>query len=303
MGAANWGPMNRWTTLACAALCVSLSAPAVAVGQTSQPVGAAGAMIPYTDVNFGFEMQVPAGWRYDRGRFQGPKGAHGILRGRSREFTRGLQVLIFRSLEDVRSPEREPPPFERWLATFEKQLGQMHKPLEITERNREPGERPRAVLVVDPPVEGLRTITHYLCIQFDPYTVWVLVFAGTVSTSAQAQALRAQFDQITGSVQVLYDPLEARELAAAFERGLAVLKELRAGPGAAKVPESDRFYDIAIGGKSIGYLRRRVRREWQELSDPRVGSKRREGLRVQEEFSADALVERTLGLYRELLGA
>jgi hypothetical protein len=256
-----------------------LAAASAVLAQTSQPASAP-ATIPYIDTTFGFEMQVPADWRYDRTRFRGPGGSIGVLRGEGRGVGQALQILIFRSFELVS--------FDRWLASFETQLATLHKPNKVSEKSvqagDQPGQRPRATLVVDPKTVGSRITTHYLCIPFDPNTVWVLVFAGNVADDAGLAALRTEYDQIAASVRVLYDPLEAEQIAAAFERGLTVLKELNAGAVEVPLDSTERYYEIFLADKPIGYLLRWIRRETQGLNDPRfTADKRRDGLRVHEE--------------------
>ena len=65
-------------------LCVLITPCASAFARAGRAAGdskAAASLIPYSDPTFGFQMRVPAGWSYDRGRFEGPEGSIGLLRG------------------------------------------------------------------------------------------------------------------------------------------------------------------------------------------------------------------------------
>lgn len=255
-----------------------------ASGQTTQP-----ATISYTDPTFGFEVNVPAGWRYDRGRFQGPERALGVLRGERPGAGQALQLLMFRNFD--RSG------FEAWLAQFQQKLTALHKPHPVRLEGREEVEgRPRVMLAVEPQTSGAATYTHYLVIPFDPNTVCTLVLASTVATPAEAEAHRQLFRQIAGSLKVLYDAGDAAAMTAALERGLKVVEELKTAAARVELPTRETYYNIRIGGKDIGFLRRRIWRDEQLLSDPRVSARQKEGVRVQEEswrFADDRTVRNT----------
>lgn len=266
---------------------VAGAAPALARSEPSQGEAAAG-LIPHVDPTFGFELRVPAGWAYDRGRFVGPQGSIGVLRGHGPGGLQALQILVFRSFDL--------PDFSAWLHAFVEHLGEAYGGRQVPQRrwDQETGER--AVLLVDTPVAGRRTQTYYLCIPFDANTVWVLVLASAVSTPEDEARLRALFDSIGDSVHVLYDPVEAQKIAAAFNRGLELLARLRREAAELPIDETERFYDIRLGGKSIGYLSRWLRRERRAIDDPRFARVREPGLRVHEEswrFAEDGTIRQT----------
>ena len=195
-------------------------------------------------------------------------------------------MLIFRGFETT--------DFSVWLAGFVDRLGEAYGGKKIPEQRWSKQSRERAVLLVDTKVGATRTQTYYLCIPFDPHTVWVLVYASVVSSKDAEKQLRSRFDDITASVEVLYTPVLAERLTVAFERGLTLLKDLHTKIAAMKIDETEHFFDIAIGGKSIGYLSRLTRRE-QRITD---GSHRpgTPGLRVHEEswrFADDGTVRHT----------
>jgi hypothetical protein len=263
-------------------------ASAPAAGAATQPAPGTAPLMSYSDPTFGFEMQVPAGWTYDRARFSGPQDAIGILRGRNPTGQLALQILVFRSAEITEFPA--------WLKTFVSRLSRNYGGKKITEQrvSTETGER--SSLFVETGPAGSLAQTYYLCIPFDPNTVWVLVMASPIITPADAEEFKAEFNRIADSVRVLYSPLEAAKLAVAFDRGIDVLKDLRGGAANIKIDETERFYDILIAGKSIGYISRWARREQRSIGDPRYSHDLTPGLRVHEEvwrFAEDGTVRQT----------
>ena len=245
--------------------------------------------IPYSNPAFGFEMRVPAGWVYDRARFQGPAGALGLLRGERPGGAEMLEILVYRSFELKAFPA--------WVDSFAEELGKQHGTKKIDVRRwKGAAPRPGALLILDVKIGGYLTRTHYVCVPFDPSTVWVLALAGRVPDKAAERALSKRSEEIAGSLSISYDPVEAEQIAAAFERGLAVCQKLRTTTAEVSVDGAERYYDISVGGKSIGYLTRWIRREQQALDDPRFSSRRKEGLRVHEEswrFADDGTVRCT----------
>lgn len=96
-------------------------ASAVALAQTTTPAGSATPspnLIPHVDPTFGFELGIPAGWSYDRARFEQPEGAIGLLRGRNPAGAQALQVLVFRDFEVAGFPA--------WLDGFARRLAEMY---------------------------------------------------------------------------------------------------------------------------------------------------------------------------------
>lgn|GEM_PF-1083674 len=258
--------------------------------QTSEPTPASApaALIRHLDPALGFELSVPAGWIYDRARFAGPHGSLGVLRGKSPAGTQALQVLVFRSTELTG--------FSAWLDWFAARLREAYAGRRIPRLPRPEANDERTVLLIDTPTAGGRTHTYYLCVPFDASTVWVLVFAGLVQTAEDEQQLRTLFDQMADSVRVLYSPLEAEKIALAFERGLEVLARLRQQAADFEVKSDERFYEISIAGKPIGYLRRSIRREEPKSERGAWRPADRPGLRVDEEswrFAEDGTVRHT----------
>lgn len=255
----------------------------------TQPAAAGLPTIPYVDPTYGFQTQVPAGWKYDRARFEGPEGSIGLLRGWNADGSEALQILVFRRL-DVEAP------FERWLDTFDGQLAKLHPGTQIERRLYEEPRPPRAAFLVEPRGGATRTVTWYLCVSFDPHTVWVMARAAMIAQPAQQQAVQQQFEHIVRDTRVLYDPWQAEELRAAFERGLTMLRELHGGAKEVPLDQTERYYEITLAGKPIGYLLRWMRRDAQPPGRSVAGVNRKSGLRVHEEswrFADDGTVRFT----------
>jgi hypothetical protein len=264
-------------------------ASAPATQPATQPAPGTAPLMAYSDPTFGFEMQVPAGWSYDRTRFVGPQDAIGILRGRNPAGHLALQVLVFRSAEIT--------DFSAWMKTFVNHLSRNYRGKKISQQRVSNDAGERSILFVETGPAGSVAHTYYLCIPFDPNTVWVLVMASPIITPADAQEFKAEFNRIADSVHVLYNPLEAAKLAVAFDRGIDVLRDFRNGGAAnVKIDETERFYDILIAGKPIGYLSRWARREQRSIGDPLYSHDLTPGLRVHEEvwrFAKDGTARQT----------
>lgn len=258
-------------------------------GQASQPVPASLPTVNYADPGFGFELKLPAGWGYDRARFQEYKDSLGLLRGRSPDGQQGLQIQVFRSFRMQ--------PFEDWVVDFVKAVGETADAARVEWETWKLPPRVGALLTYSSKIAAVMTRTHCLCVPFDPNTVWVLVYTSPMANEGDAQRLRKEFDQIISTLQIRYDAEAAEKLGPALDRGKTLLAKLRDLGAKAKLDDGEYYYDIVLAGKSIGYLRRRITREEYVFSAP--SAKRRvakEGVRVRERswrFADDGTVRRT----------
>ncbi len=254
----------------------------VADGQTT-PAATGPALIPYTDPAFGFELQVPAGWRYDRTRFQPLAGAIGLLRGNSPDGQRGLQIVVFRSF-----PMK---PFEDWVVDFGKTVAERTQAPRVDWETTRVPPRAGAVLSYATKFGATLVRNHSLCLPFDPNTVWVLTYNGTVLDAEDEQRVRGEFEQLVATVRVLYDAEAAERLAPAFDRGRELLARVRRQAQEIRPDEETRVFELFVGGQPVGYLERRVTREeyvFSPANAPRRVAK--EGVCVREWtwwFSAD----------------
>jgi hypothetical protein len=286
--------MNRRVLAAAAVtlLAPGLTFPQQTVAQTTQPTQPTPTSLPSTnfaDPAFGFELQLPAGWDYDRTRFQQFKDSIGLLRGHGPGGRRGLQIIVFRSF-DMK-------PFEDWIVDFGKASAELtNSPRVDWEAWRLP-PRAGAILSYSSKLGAITTRSHYLCVPFDPSTVWVFIYSGSLASDAEAKLVRGEFDQIISSLRIDYDPEAAERLAPAFDCGKALLARLRSEAPTIRLDETEYTYDMTLAGKPIGFFTRRITREEYVFSGPSAARRYAEdGVRVRERswrFGEDGSVRHT----------
>lgn len=291
--------MNHRVSYRAAAPLIILTGAACAgaLGQATQSAPTSMPTIDYADPAFGFELRVPAGWDYDRSRFQQFKDSVGLLRGRGPGGHQGLQIFVFRSFR-VQA-------FEDWVIDFGKALGELTSSDRVEWETWKLPPRVAALLTYSSKVGIAATRSHCLCVPFDPHTVWVLVYSGRVFEAADERRIRQEFEQIIGTLRVHYDPEEAAQLAPALERGKVLLEKLRKQASKVQLDQAEHYYDLGLAGQSIGYLRRRVSREEFVFSGPNAERRfAKEGVRVRERswrFADDGTVRYTrLDLFSSL---
>ena len=267
---------NRTGTLAVWLVGAWASAgPLTAFGQASQPAPTSMPTMTYADAAFGFELELPARWDYDRTRFQQFKDSIGLLRARDPQGRRALQIIVFRSFQMK--------PFEDWVVDFGKASAELTNSERVDWETWKLPPRAGAILTYSSKLGAFATRSHYLCVPFDPSTVWVFVYSGHAANEAEQQQVRREFDQIAASLRIHYDPEEAERLAPALERGKALLERLRTQASKVRLDEGEYTYDIAVAGKSIGYLQRRVSREEYVFSGSHAKKRfAKDGVRVRE---------------------
>jgi hypothetical protein len=243
--------------------------------------------IPYVDKALGFELQVPAGWNYDRTGFFGPGASLGLLRGASPDGRATLQILVFREPELRNFPD--------WMQFFAKQLASIDGTEQVRVKGDPAAGRAAAYVVVEARLGVDRTRTLYYCVQFDADTIWVFSYATALGRTLVDQAqdtpesdrevnIPAEFTRLTGTLRVFYDPQLAQQIAVALQRGKDYLAryQLQADMRDLHIDGSVRYYEIREGGKPIGYLTRQFTREREPLQHPSRTARAKEGLRVRE---------------------
>lgn len=261
---------------------------AAAVGRAQEADRAqALTFLPLVDKQFGFDLNVPAGWSYDRSAFFGPGGARGVLRGATPDGRNTLQVLIF---EDEQSD------FAAWTEFFGRQLAAISG-IEAVRVEPLP-QAPRPTAIVDAPavVGAERTRTLYYCTRFDEDRIWVLAYSAVVGRRLPGEGAAGPTDGplevppllrvMTDSLRVRYDPQVAAEVQAALKRGRAYLErfQLQNDIRELRVDEKPRVYLIRISGKPTGYLSRRFLQDVEPIEKAAHGARPREGLRVRERW-------------------
>jgi hypothetical protein len=250
--------------------------PATPRAAPQTPATSLPATVPFLDRAHGFELQLPATWRYDRTGFPGPEDSLGLIRGQAPDGLETLQILVFR--------QPRMPRFTSWIEHFSRQIGSISNTTRVVVTGNQSAERPEAVVAVDSQIGADRTHSLYYCVQFDPSTIWVFSYAvvlGPDEWRARAAA-RARFEQLAGTLRIHYDPADAERLREALAAGLEFREtQLPHLTGRLRPDESERFYEILLAGRPVGYMTRRLTRTEQATIDPRSRLKKA-GLRVRE---------------------
>lgn len=258
---------------------------------TTQPATSLPAGMPYTDYNYGFKLILPPAnvFEYDRTRFHEWKGSVGVLRGRSFSGKHSLQIVIFR--------DYEMPPFNDWIERFRGDLKQGTGTQSVDIRPLPVSDRMAVVIEQRAQLGASIILTQYLCVPFDQNTVWVFAYSGVADDQPGLNFLKDSFNQITSTLEVLYNPDDAGKLSAALERGVDIRKRILAGAISPKIDSKERFFEIALAGKPIGYLRRQLVKEEHDFGKTGANKKtRRKGIRLRElawRFAEDGTVRRT----------
>lgn len=241
--------------------------------------------IPFIDKTFGYEIQVPDGWSYDRTGFFGPGNSLGTLRGIGPGGRETLQILVFREQELTAFPE--------WVKFFSKQLGGLGGTTSVRVKGTDCGGRPAAFVLADARIGVDQTQTAYYCVQFEPGTVWVFSHAAAGAAPSDSPGedsgvrevrIPPGFTNLTGTLRVFYNPEQARRMAAAVQRGREFLSryELQAAIRNLRTDDSVRHYEISVAGEPIGFLTRQFTVENEPMRDAGQRAIAKEGVRVRE---------------------
>lgn len=254
---------------------LAAAGPRLALGQATQPTSTSMPTVNYSDAAFGFELELPTGWEYDRTRFQEFKDSIGLLRARDPAGRRGLQIIVFRSFQMK--------PFEDWVVDFGKASAELMNSERVNWETWKLPPRAGAILTYSSKLGAASVRSHYLCVPFDPSTVWVLAYSGQTVSDAEQQQVRSEFDYLAATLRIHYDPAETERLAPAFERGKALIEKLRTQAAKVRLDDAEYMYDIVSAGKPIGYLQRRIAREEYVFSGPHAKKRyAKDGVRVRE---------------------
>ena len=275
----------------------SLAAAGVhaAGAQNTRPAAPPLPTVPYVNKNAGFEMQVPAGWKYDRTGTFASGGAYTLLRGASPNGLATLQILVFREANASKFPE--------WIDFFTRQLGGITGVERVAVKGVENADPPAAFIMVDAKIGVDRTRTLYYCVRFDPQTVWVFTQAGVVGrtlaedaspTTAPADVeIPRDFQWLVSSLKIRFDPKLAREYRDALRRGRKYLAhfDLQNRVHKLRLDKNVRYYQILLHRKPVGFMTRRLSRERRSLDADADG---KDGVRVRElswRFAADGAAQ------------
>lgn len=300
-------PQSPWLLVALAAVVGS------AVGQSAPPAASAPqiATIPFVDKSFGYRMQVPAGWVYDRVGFFGPAGSQGLLRGASGNGQNLLQVLLFQRAKITTLRD--------WLELFATQLGSISGVISVKVKFQETfldnSQRPYGWVHVSARDGADLIETYYYVLRFDETTVWMFGYNNKLGRSLEpskpVEPTRPEettfeippvVQQMASSVDVFFDPRRVESLRESLERGKDFITGFKLQEAIREMRAEDRprYFEIVLGKEPIGYLAQTLKRESRALDDNAAGGKKsagKDGLRVSEEswrFGSDGTTFRTV---------
>lgn len=244
---------------------------------------------PFVDRSFGYQLELPGGWRYDRTAFFGPGGSLGLLRGAAPHGLESLQILLFRNVK--------PSTMQQWMEYFARQIGGVSGvtgvAVKFSEQNADASGRPHGYLLVRSRDGAERIETLYYCTRFDDSTIWILSKAGVLPPDHAPPPpatgdfeVPAVFQSMVRSLRITYDPAIAEKMRAAVARGKEWIGsfKLQEATRILRLDESIRYYEIRVSDKPVGYLTRRYSREFRSLdqSGSKSRGKKKEGLRINE---------------------
>lgn len=285
----------RWTVLL-----VGLAAVGNSGAPTTQPVSGALPTTRYVDAAFGFAIELPAVWTYERGRFVPQRWDHargtfvnqtdaiGLLRARAPGGLVALQIQIIR-VQPTAQPGAEPgqpaevrlPTFDDWVVRFTNELGTAVDADRVQWDKLEIAGRTAALLTYDTLVNARPARTHMVCVPFDATTIWVLAHTGAAENDADALALREQVERLARTLTIDFDPQTMTQLRAAMEKGAALLERVRRQGPEVRLDPAPLYFEVRVKDQPIGYLRQEVRVEEHDFGAPGRPAKQ-PGLRLRE---------------------
>lgn len=257
-------------------ICLTVLVCPAALGQTATAPAAEEPPPPvrYAEPSFGFSIELPGDWTYDRTRFTAPGDGLGLCRGRSLVQRASLQFVLYRG-PGVAS-------FEKQMERFKADLLRVPDTALAGEQKRELAGFPVIELELDVAGGGERYKSLHLAIELEPGTVLMFVYSGVLAAEGDAQAPRRQFEALLGSLEIQYSQARRRELDAAMARGRQVVVRVRDAAEQREWREPALFFEILENGRPAGYLSRRVTREQRSLDDPGAGGNVKPGIRIHE---------------------
>ncbi len=299
-------------SLILAALAFAPAGPSTAAGQPRDGNPVDVRAVTLRDHAFGFDIDLPAAWLVDQAPFAGPSGASGVVRARSADARRTMQILVFRASRPQRFPD--------WLAFFTRQL--RAGPGVLDARSWADGRALRlsAYVLVEaalPTETGRERLSSwYYCMELDAGLIWVLSQAvlGNETPPADSEpasppAPPAELSAALRSLHIRYDPLLAAELRAATVRGREFLASghLQRAARELRIDTQERFYLLELDRNPSGFVARQFSRDLEPLARPGDRARPKEGLRVREkrwQFGPDGSARyETLDLFASLDGA
>jgi hypothetical protein len=275
-----------------AVVVVAMALSAVAYAQNSSNAGGAsastqtpaespraGEWVCITDTEFGYELTVPADWRYDQTRAPAADGAIGVFRGVGPNADRTLEIFVYRGQRVTN--------FDKWSLGYSEHLRRRSGVREYSTRTCAVALRPATRIGVTVPEQGIPRRAEHLAVFVDPLTVMVLVYTAPPTPD---NAAAAELDRMAGTLRFAAPPVDPAATDEALRRGRALISVLRQHASEAEIPAETGYYLLKIDGEPAGYFTRRTSRASRDAHVAGGPSVPRPGLQLFEQtwtFSKD----------------
>lgn len=208
--------------------------------------------ITYADHTFGFELELPADWEYDRARYPGAAGSIGLLRGWYGEGQRSLKIEIFRSYRATKFPD--------WVESFTKKIAEVRGTERIATKTRNE-VRGDCIIEATGATIVAESKRYYVCVPYDEQTVWVMSVAVLGNDPENLRQAAEVVETAYKSLKVHYSPAGKKELSVALRRGQAVMARLMAGATPVAITSEPRYYELVGEDGPNGYTSHRIASE------------------------------------------
>ncbi|MDX2198717.1 MAG: hypothetical protein SF069_07060 [Phycisphaerae bacterium] len=220
---------------------------ATAIVPPNAPAGADMTRGAYLDQEFGYDLVVPQGWKYDSTKVPAADGATATFRGVSPDGMRRIEVYIYHG-ERVSD-------FTAWCTAYAKRMATVFGVREVEAHPRVVAARSAAKVEVQSLVKGEAERSQHLLILGNPMMVMALVV-----TQRGDPDPAIDVDTLARSVNFAGNLPDFAAIDEAFRRGRALLAALRGAGEGVKLEESAQHFRILLEGRELGMVEQRLSR-------------------------------------------
>ncbi|MGE3181504.1 MAG: hypothetical protein AB7N71_07735 [Phycisphaerae bacterium] len=210
----------------------------------------------FVDTEFGFELLVPTGWRYDRTRVPGSDDSVGICTGIHPDGKQYLQIFAYQGFRVS--------DFDAWVDGYIRQFATTHAIVDRAKKSGTVQARPAVTLTFSYTDGGVQKNEEHLLVLRDPMSILAIISSDGGEANRDSRAAMAN---LTASLLFNTVPVSFREMDEAFRRGRNLLAVMNKHADQMRVPEDDAAFVISLSGKETGYVARRLTREERNMKD------------------------------------
>lgn len=230
---------------------------------------AADAWQQLVDVEHGYEITLPTGWKLEQTRLPTQDGGVRVLLGVAPAAARSLEIRVYHGERVI--------DFDRWCRGYAQQAR-----LERVAVQAQPcaaALRPATRLSLN----GKGGATEHLLVLADPMKLLVMILSGTDAKPAQ---LAQDMDRFASTLQFAAEPVDPVQTEEALRRGRALISVLRRSAEQVQVSPETLHYLIELDGKPHGYRTRRFSRTERDTGNRLMPGERSAGLQfLQQEWT------------------